>query len=276
MAHRVDDELLATVPGWLLPTDARLIRWFLGEQERLSVIGDLAEMGAYLGQSAVLIGDYLNPGETFTVVDLFGHEADADGNRVENEQSYDGLTQAAFENNYLRVHRGALPTVVRGYSRAIVDHARLGTHRFVHVDASHLYEHVREDIAATRQLAQGDGVLVFDDISMAHTPGVAAAVWEAVTQEELNVIAVTPGKLYGTWSSADKWIGRLTGWLPTSGLLWERQEIAGRPLVLVGTVTGPEPARVALRRGRAKRLALALTPPAATDAARQLRARRRG
>ena len=31
--------------------------------------GDLAELGTYLGKSAVLIGEYVQPGETSTVID---------------------------------------------------------------------------------------------------------------------------------------------------------------------------------------------------------------
>lgn len=34
--------------------------------------GDIVELGAYLGESAVVLGDHLRAGDRFVVVDLFG------------------------------------------------------------------------------------------------------------------------------------------------------------------------------------------------------------
>jgi hypothetical protein len=87
----------------------------------------------------------------------------------------------------------------------------------VHIDASHLYEHVREDIAAARQLLGPDGVVVFGDIRTAHAPGVAAAVWEEVTLGSLNVLVVGEVKLYGTWSDPAKWLGSFRTGCPRVG-----------------------------------------------------------
>ncbi len=194
--------------------------------------GDLAELGAYLGKSAVLIGWGQQPGETFTVVDLFEEEATAEENRAENEEQYAELSQEAFERNYLSLH-DTLPVVVRGPSASVVDHAAHGTHRFVHVDASHLYEHVVEDIAAARTLLKPGGVVVFDDYRAAHTPGVAAAVWRA-TNEDLRPFAVSMSKLYATFDDSTPWFDALQGWLEQRSY-WrhEVQQVAGQPLLRV-------------------------------------------
>ena len=224
------DSSIDAIPGWFFSTDRKLFRWFLSEQIEARMAGDLAELGVYLGKSAVLIGDYLQPGETFTVIDLFESPAGDSHNQGENDNEYAGLTQQAFEANYLRCHP-SLPNVVRGFSEEITDHAAIGRHRFVHIDASHLYEHVRGDIAAARQLILEGGIVVFDDIRSEHTPGVAAAVWQAVTAEGLHPLIISEMKLYATWADPTDWRQRLLSWLPTSGLPWEEQPVAGEPII---------------------------------------------
>jgi hypothetical protein len=123
--------------------------------------------------------------------------------------------------------------VVRGPSSTIVEHAAHGTHRFVHIDASHLYEHVVEDIAAARTLLKPGGVVVFDDFRAQHTPGVASAVWRATT-DDLRPFAVTMGKLYATFDDTQPWLDVLTEWLEERKFWrWEVQQVAGEPLLRV-------------------------------------------
>jgi predicted O-methyltransferase YrrM len=261
----VDSDVLETVPGWFGPTDQALFRWFLSRQVASGHKGDLAELGVYMGKSAILIGDYLQrPGEAFTVIDLFEEVSDEVENRAENERTYANLTQRSFEAHYLRFH-AQLPRIVRGDSRSITEHARVGSHRFVHVDASHLYEHVRADAESAKRLLSDNGVVVFDDIRSLHTPGVAAAVWEEILKGGLRVLVSSENKLYGTWSDPTAWLDGLRAWLPASGLEWEQQEIAGRPFLR---------AWASPVRSQTRRAAEALTPPALlwrVDRARELR-----
>jgi Methyltransferase domain len=257
---------LTAIPGWFLPQDQDLFRWFLGEQERRHIMGDLAELGVYMGKSAIVIGEYLRLRETFTIIDLFESPACDDENRVENTNTYSGLTQRVFETNYLRFHE-RLPMVVKAPSSEILDHASAGAHRFVHVDASHLYEHVRTDVASARALLHESGVVAFDDIQSHHTPGVAAAVWIAVHNGGLRPIAISQRKLYGTWGNPVPWQQTLLSWLPSSGLAHEIQQVAGAPLIRVW-----QP--VVARPSVARALARSLMPPVVRSQLRQYRARR--
>lgn len=193
---QVSDAQVSDLPGWFLPSDIYLFRVHLAQSAQ-SGPGDLAELGVYLGKSAALIGSDLTCGEVFTVIDLFGSDADDERNLAENMDQYSDLTRLKFEVNYRHLHSD-LPVVVQGYSETIVAHASHGTHRFVHIDASHLYEHVVKDIHAARTLLRPDGVVVFDDYRSAHTPGVSAAVWEA-RATGLRPIAVSDMKMYATW-----------------------------------------------------------------------------
>jgi hypothetical protein len=186
------------VPGWISVTDQFAFRWVLEHQNQSEPPGNVVELGAFKGKSAIHIGRFLKPTETFTVCDLFEEAATSSEINPHIGQYYKSLTQAEFETNYLAFH-SELPHVVRGPSSAIVDHVAEGSCRFIHIDASHMYEHVRVDTASARKLLREDGIVAFDDYRTEHTPGTAAAVWEAVLNDGLKPVFHTIGKFYGTW-----------------------------------------------------------------------------
>lgn len=194
------------IQGWFFWQDRVLFDGLLNSQ---SETGDLVELGAYMGKSAVIIDNNLRAGERFVVVDLFGsdqglaHAVDAASNKAELDASYKSLTRDQFEQNYLAL-QPELPVVVQDYSARVVDHVAPHAARFVHIDASHLYDEVRKDVEAARTILQPDGVIAFDDFRSAHTPGVSAAVWEAVVNDGLKAFAVTDHKLYATWGNGDR------------------------------------------------------------------------
>lgn len=258
---------LETVPGWFSWVDQYLFRWFLRRQLDSGVPGDLVELGAYLGKSAIVIGDYLRPGEVFTVVDLFGAEAGDVANAVENSSSYSTLTREGFEQNYLRFHREP-PAVHTALSSVVTEHVAAGSVRFLHIDASHLYEHVVGDTAAARSLLAPDGVVVYDDYRSEHTPGVSAAVWQAV-REGLNPICVSPSKLYGTWGDPTAVRAALQAQLGDDDEMWfEVQAVAGHDLIrCTRPSTGPS------REERLK-ASLAAKETALAEARRRLRRQR--
>ncbi|WP_030614544.1 class I SAM-dependent methyltransferase [Streptomyces sclerotialus] len=195
---------LADVKGWFFDQDQLLFDWLLAHQARTGVRGDLLEMGAYLGKSAIYLARYLNPGEEFTVCDLFDSPAGDEANGAEMRGSYATLTRRAFEANYLAFH-DELPTVLQGPTTLVPEEVAPGSCRFVHVDASHLYDHVRGDITAARRALSPEGVVVLDDYRSEHTPGVSAAVWEALFTQGLRPICLSRTKFYGTWGDPAPW-----------------------------------------------------------------------
>lgn len=195
----------AGIPGWFNWLDRRMFDTLLTVTDDSP--GALVELGAYLGRSAVVIGDHRAPGERFVVVDLFGTDealgesATELANRRENRRSYKTLSRQKFEDNYRALHE-ELPEIVQGLSSEIVEHVEPGSARFIHVDASHLYGQVAIDAQNAKALLRTDGVVVFDDFRAEHTPGVAAAVWAAVANDGLVPFALTPRKFYGTFGSS--------------------------------------------------------------------------
>ena len=205
---------LHDIPGWFYWADQHLFDLLLDAQLETPP-GTLVELGAFKGKSAVLIGRHLRPGERFVVCDLFGAPAEDLGNATENDRSYRSLTREAFERNYLAFH-DVLPEIIHDVSASIVEHVDPGSARFVHVDASHLYHHVRGDIESARHMLRRDGIVVFDDYRSEHTPGVAAAVWQAVAQDGLVPFAHTPNKLYATFGDPTEYLLTIEAWAARS------------------------------------------------------------
>jgi hypothetical protein len=270
---------LDDVPGWFWPVDQQLFGWLLDEQSRAGVSGNLLELGSYLGRSAILIGQHLQPGETFTICDLFDSDAPDGENAAEMHMSYrETLTRAAFERNYLAFHP-ALPTIVQAPTSALADgRIPADSCRFVHIDASHLYEHVAGDIRTAKDALVKGGIVVLDDFRSPHTPGVAAAAWEAVFTLGLHPVAVTPEKLYGTWADPEplqEELLRLGGDVPECYM--DVDVIAGRRVVRlsgrgIAKLMPPEkPAAPPVERSAARRLVLDLIPPLAARAIRRRR-----
>jgi hypothetical protein len=297
---------LDDVPGWLRPTDKMLFEWFLTRPGAPG--GDLLEMGVFQGKTAIHIGSFLKPGETFTVCDLFDLARDDQTIRPGARSAYADLTQKTFEANYLAFHP-QLPTIVRGRTDIITEHVAPGSCRFIHVDASHMYEHVHGDAASARMLAGPDAVVVFDDYRTEHCPGTAAAVWEAVAVGDLKIICVTANKFYGTWGDATAIQNQLQKALSQRGdYRLDIQQVLGQRLLRVIQMPnrgGPAVAKASadrvlaeaqqvlataqslvsqarLSRGGSnwrkarpgwRRAAAAILPPVATDTIRRLRQR---
>ncbi|MET9881969.1 class I SAM-dependent methyltransferase [Streptomyces sp. NPDC006430] len=285
------------VKGWFSVCDQVLFDWFLTRGNRAEEkAGDLLELGAYMGKSAIFLGGYLQEGEEFTVCDLFDSPAPDDSNLAEMQGSYPTLTRRGFETNYL-AFREELPTVIQAPTFVVADQVRPASCRFIHVDASHLYEHVAQDIESSRLVAAPGAVVVFDDYRAAHCPGVAAAVWGAVATGELHLICVSASKLYATWDDPAPWQAELLTWLEGRTDLWHGVDlVAGQTLVRIGDEGAvppalPEPLHPAAPSVAApahlpgprprigttwRRLAKDLLPPVLTRAIVAWRRRRRG
>ena len=245
------------IRGWFSRTDARLFRGILTSQGSTPP-GDLVEIGAFLGKSAVVIGEHVRPDERFVVIDLFGdmsllgESTDDDENRAENKQSYPRLTRERFEANYLALH-DELPVVVQAPSDRIMEHVEPGSVRFVHVDASHLYAPVAEDCRSVKKMLRPGGVAAFDDWRNMKCPGVAAAIWESVATDGLIPVATSPNKLYAVHAGADEVLESLralTAADPDWWLVTEHQ-VMGHTVLGIDNVHAAEKRRVAKKAQRA-------------------------
>jgi hypothetical protein len=202
------------ISGWFYREDAKLFAGIQEIQADSGISGDLLEIGVYHGKSAAFLGFLRRPGERFIVCDLFGSPAGTPENQAEKDAWYPDLTREAFERTYQRFHRD-LPDILACASNRMPRSGKLARNfRFVHIDGSHLYRMVRQDIHRSSELLKAGGVMAIDDYRSAHTPGVAAAAWEAVFERRLAPICVTPQKMYVTAGAHSRfpWLKRLMEW----------------------------------------------------------------
>ncbi|HEX4685396.1 MAG TPA: class I SAM-dependent methyltransferase [Nocardioides sp.] len=228
---------LDAIKGWFNEIDRRCFVALLDSQ-RDSPPGVLVELGAFQGKSAVVIGDYVREGERFIVVDLFGDQEHFSesmedlANQRENSRSYPGLTRLQFEQNYLSLHE-RLPVVVQGFSSEVVDHVEPGTARFIHVDASHLYAAVKTDCESAKRLLRPGGVVAFDDYRNHRSPGVGAAVWEAVVTDGLIPVATTRKKMYACFDDPTPHQATLRAMVADDPDFFEMEEVEIRGRMMV-------------------------------------------
>jgi hypothetical protein len=231
----IDLERLREVPGWFAPLDQALFGWCLDWQSSQGISGDLVELGVYKGKSAILLGSYLRDEETLIACDLFGRPASETDIGPGASQFYrDRLCRQDFETNY-RSFFDSLPRIVEGPSSAILGHVEPGSSRFVHIDAAHRFSNVLQDVASARTMLCNDGIVVLDDYRTAHTPGVAAAVWESVLHGGLVPLCVSETKFYGTFAAAEHIRQPLSQWLAARKVPHDVHDIGGRPLIRVSS-----------------------------------------
>lgn len=182
------------IAGWFSHHDAFLFHVLLSIQSTENIHGDILEIGVFDGKSAVLLGRNLKKGEEFHACDIFSELTDSK-NAEEIQSSYPSLSRKKFESNMLEM-LGHLPEIHQCPSSQL--QSKLGNRkfRFIHVDGSHLYDHVKLDLDYAAEVVVKKGIVAVDDFRTQHAIGVAAAVWETIIEGRLIPLAITPAKIY--------------------------------------------------------------------------------
>lgn len=226
-----------TIPGWFARTDLRLFDSILARQLSGGVTGDILEIGCYQGKSAILLGYGLRDGDTLTVCDLFGSEPA--GVPTEGMDAYDDLTVERFTEHYARFHSRA-PEVHICASSELAQRTTGRHFRFIHVDGSHAYECASGDIQTAAEHMSQRGVIVVDDYRSAHTPGVAAATWQAAAAGLIYPFCISRTKLYAAGSRDDQdWWSSYCRELGERGSSWQSEVHSVFGLELVRLQYGP-------------------------------------
>jgi len=199
---------LADVPGWLDYADFLVLQLIDEIQDGLGFVGDILEIGAYQGRTAILLQYFCRGDDRLSVCDVFEQRTGDDENERERDAFYTDLTRETFEQYFLRYHP-KLPDVHQCRSQDLGSRLSARSFRLIHVDGAHLHAVVRSDLALAKRVAAPGGIVAVDDYRREHTPGVAAAAWEAVLNGGLVPLCITPGKLYGCWQHADWYTERL-------------------------------------------------------------------
>jgi hypothetical protein len=254
---QADFERIYDVPGFLGPLDVAMFARLFEVQDEAGVIGDVLEIGSWYGRSAILL-EYLKKDEreVLHVCDLFEETPPTKAGQMELAAFAGKMpTRADFEG-WFRSFHGTVPVIHQGASSGLSpNELGLNRFRFVHVDGSHAYEAVARDIAIACEIATEGGVVVFDDYANVGHPGVAAALWPAVMERDLEPFACSPSKLYATQGRgrAARYRMAMEEFATLDGYQWKVTEIPGSSIVSVW----PAAERRALRArvaGRLRRL----------------------
>jgi Methyltransferase domain len=194
-------EEMDQVDGWFYQADVELFGNLLARQTAEDIRGDLLEIGAYQGKSAILMGYGLRDEEELVICDLFGAVMGHADIAQAPRQEYSGLEQQQFLANWDRFH-------TRRPTLEVCESAELDLGdrilRFSHIDGCHSYQCVAKDISLVVTHTAERGVIALDDYRGVLTPGVAAAVWQAVGNGLLFPFAATYTKIYACRSAADQ------------------------------------------------------------------------
>jgi predicted O-methyltransferase YrrM len=226
---------LQQIPGWFWPVDMFLFAGINQLQKAEACTGDILEIGVYHGKSSVLLGYFLHPPEELMVCDTFESEAIQEQNLTENQKYYANVQRQTFEQNFARFHSRS-PRIFTCSSTDLIHHIPLSqSFRFIHIDGSHLYEVVRQDVRLSQHLLKDKGVVVFDDYRSPHTPGVSAALWDAVLHNGLHPFCLSPAKMYAHWGERPPFdIQDLLTWLQNHGMFHiDESNVGGNRMLIV-------------------------------------------
>jgi hypothetical protein len=234
---------LSGVPGWLDAIDFTMLQMIDEVQGRIGITGDILEIGAYQGRTAILLQYFCRQTERLAVCDVFEHGTGHPDSERERAEFYMDLTRLTFERHFLAYH-SVLPDIYQCRSQELQPRLAGRRFRLVHIDGSHVHAMVRSDLRTAQHIVVKGGVVAIDDYRREHTPGVAAAAWEQVATEGLAPICLTPGKLYGCWRDAELYaegLRRLAN--ADAGLRTDEELIGGRVVLRVSDASVEGPSR---------------------------------
>src|SRR5262249_30088703 len=149
---------LANVPGWLDATDFVVLPIIDQIQDHLGIGGDILEIGAYQGRTAILLGNLCRENGKLAVCDVFEHRTGDPDVDAERDEFYADLTRESFERNFLSC-LPHLPEIYQCDSQQLGPQIKGRSFRLVHVDGSHTHAVVRSDLRLAKEVTATGGVV---------------------------------------------------------------------------------------------------------------------
>lgn len=200
------------IPGWFSLVDMFLIKSILGKQKLEGIDGELVELGAYCGKSAIWIALCKQDSKPY-LFDIFDGTAD-----VHSSQVYKNLHESKLETWLARFR---LECHILSKSSIELPSYFIGKKiQFIHIDASHLASDVLRDLLNAERCLMNGGFIVVDDWMNPSDPGVSKAVWNFLTNSKLTIAFCSSSKMYLTknldnclWQPSDKFLKLKTVYL---------------------------------------------------------------
>jgi hypothetical protein len=155
------------VEGWFFPIDAYAIAMFDEIQSREKINGNLFEVGAHHGKTAMFLARAASIEETVGVCDVF----EDDGGRDVFLANVRRFTEIPPERLSIFSKRSASLTADETTTKC----------RFFHIDGGRRAEDVFADLVTADRAVMPDGVLAVDDVFNANWPGVSEGFYNFLT-----------------------------------------------------------------------------------------------
>jgi hypothetical protein len=177
------------VKGWFLPAAAALFGLLDEAQKSAGIHGDLFEIGAHHGKSAVLLGRMARDDESVGVCDIFeSQEANASKSGAGD--------RATFDRNMRSIAPAASVRVYEKPSSALTPQEIGSPYRIFHIDGGHLAEEALADLQLAAAVVDQRGLIVVDDPFAYQWPGVTEGILAFChEQPEFQVVALGFNKL---------------------------------------------------------------------------------
>jgi hypothetical protein len=184
------------IPGWLSDDDFKLISLLLRFQHLHDASGDVLEIGVYKGKLVPVFAANCSPSEIIFLSDIFDSKISDKCNQIEVKNSYES-TSVESVTDLLAEFPKIKAKIVVGDSLHLESVIKGNKFRFIHVDGSHTYDVVKNDLKLALNHLDGTiGILSIDDYRTLHTPEVTRAVWELLNEGEVRTILRSPAKIY--------------------------------------------------------------------------------
>lgn len=184
------------VPGWFPLLDFELFTELNDLQTNLGCKGDILEIGTYKGKSGILLTLFAQKDEKVRLLDLYSK---IEFQKEIDSAHYRDLTAEKtlkFLKKYGNEHE-----LVEGNSVDIPKLIPSTKNRIIHIDGSHQYSTVQEDLKNSLESLSSLGVIVLDDYANFNYPGVARAFWDFYGSGEVEIIWATQTRVYFTRKS---------------------------------------------------------------------------
>ena len=178
------------VEGWLSPWAACLLALLDRAQKENGICGDLFEIGAHHGKSAIVLGAMIRTNEKLAVCDIFEDQRmNVSRSGAGDYETFMRNIRAFFpDNGFLKVLRK---------SSLDLKPAEIGDgYRLFHIDGGHTITEVLSDLALAAQCLAPCGAIVLDDIFRSDWPEVTVGALEFLKERsDLSPLVIAFNKL---------------------------------------------------------------------------------
>jgi hypothetical protein len=165
--------------GWMSASNIATFEYFLQDQNKRGITGNMLEFGVYKGRSASVLLHALNSEEWLYGIDSSEHPE---------------IKKLEKINTNFKWIRGKSEDLILSSELPAVE----GPIRFSHHDASHTFHNLSTELSYIEKTLSEDGIVVLDDFGAPFYPQVIAATYSYLytTNSNLEIFLIGDNKAY--------------------------------------------------------------------------------